>query len=254
MILKNRLMLPLVATLVLAAAPVHATNITIPDLVGSGSGWYGAQEDQEVEPGCVQAQRWDLEGFYLDGSILAMVGGYDFAAGQDGFLSGDLFLDVDGDVVFGTDNFGRTGDNGYYNVGNRWGYDYAINLNFANSTYTVLAIDSGTLVTAYYRQNDESNPWRYSGGGTQVTTGGFAYATGLASYDAQTGGTHNVVSLDLGGFLDPGTDFTAHFTMGCGNDNLMGRGTTASVPEPGTLMLLGAGLVGLAGIRRRKRV
>ena len=36
-------------------------NITIPDLVGSGSGWAGAQEDQEVEPGCLTGQQWDME-------------------------------------------------------------------------------------------------------------------------------------------------------------------------------------------------
>jgi hypothetical protein len=40
--------------------------------------------------------------------------------------------------------------------------------------------------------------------------------------------------------------------MGCGNDNLMGRGTTAPVPEPATMLLFGSGIFGLAALRRRK--
>ncbi len=64
-----------------------------------------------------------------------------------------------------------------------------------------------------------------------------------------TGDSHNAVSVDLG-FLDHGTTFTSHFTMGCGNDNLMGEATLA--PEPATMALFGIGLIGLAGIGRKK--
>ncbi len=46
--------------------------------------------------------------------------------------------------------------------------------------------------------------------------------------------------------------------MGCRNDviNLTGDfdgGETPPVPEPGTLILLGSGLLGMAGIVRRRR-
>jgi hypothetical protein len=58
-----------------------------------------------------------------------------------------------------------------------------------------------------------------------------------------------LTGIDLG-FI-AGKEFTAHITEGCGNDNLMGSGT-APVPEPATLILMGMGLIGLAGFSRRK--
>ena len=74
---------------------------------GVTTGWYGDHEDNETEthPNTLQGQHWDLEGMYMDGSALTVVGGYDF---RDGFTysghnysSGDIFIDVDGDVVYG---------------------------------------------------------------------------------------------------------------------------------------------------------
>ena len=59
------------------AVPV---DITIFDQMSSGTGWWGQQENNEVEPGCVGGQQWDLEGFYLDQdtAMLYMIGGYNF--------------------------------------------------------------------------------------------------------------------------------------------------------------------------------
>jgi hypothetical protein len=105
-----------------------------------------------------------------------------------------------------------------------------------------------------YQQNKQSTPWKYESGGTLVnsTPVYFAYAVGLS--DAETGlsgGTHNAVSiaLDLLG-IEVSKGFTAHFTMSCGNDNLMGQ--AAPVPEPQTLLLMGIGLLCLAFIGRKK--
>ena len=100
---------------------------------------------------------------------------------------------------------------------------------------------------AWFSQNDDSNPWRYHADGNsflddgKITTGSF--------FD---GGQHYFASVDLS-FLKPGTVFTSHFTMQCGNDNLMGSGT-APVPEPATMLLFGCGLIGLAGFGRRKLI
>jgi len=73
-----------------------ATNITIPDLNSSSSNsWYGTHEDQEVEPGMARSQAWDLEGFFVNGTVLSLVGGYDFKNGAGSgkkFYSGDIFI------------------------------------------------------------------------------------------------------------------------------------------------------------------
>jgi hypothetical protein len=48
-------------------------NITSWDKVGTGiNNWYGTQEDNEVEWPSNTGQQWDLEGFFLNGSVLTM--------------------------------------------------------------------------------------------------------------------------------------------------------------------------------------
>ena len=132
------------------------TNITIYDnRSGATTGWYGQQEDNEVEPGMVQAQEWDLEGFFLNGSALSMVGGFNFRDGVNyddyTYTSGDIFLDVNGDA-----NYGDSGSS------LRNGYDYVIDLDFSSFKYDVYEItDTTALQDVYWYNSYESSPWQY---------------------------------------------------------------------------------------------
>ena len=257
--MKSKFFLTTIVAIFLTATTVLAydfgSNITIYDGSSSElSGWHGKNEDQEVEPGDATGQVWDLEGFFLDGSSLTMVGGFDFINGVSGYSyeSGDIFIDTDGNYT----STGGSSSNGYENVNSNFGYEYVLDMDFANGTYDVYALSSDdTTVTVYYSQNDASNPFRYVSGGETVLSGlSFGYLSGLSDNDTGLlGDTHNAVTVDIG-FLAgviPGEDFTAHFTIGCGNDNLMGKGT-APVPEPTTILLSGLGLLGMGFLLRRK--
>jgi len=223
------------------------SDITISDLVYNTSKyWYGDHEDQETEPGTVTEQKWDLEGFFLNGTILTEIGGYDFKNNTQ-YEYGDIFIDIDGDAQYGPSNDGTGYNNGV--VQNTFGYDYVLDLDFENLTYTVYELtDSSSTIVSFYKINQESNPWRYDSDGTYVTSGTIEYITGLT--DAEVGllgGTHNAVTgLDLSFLGDDIDNMIVHNTMQCGNDNLMGQ-----TPEPATMLLLTSGVIGLAGLRRK---
>ena len=246
-----------------ANANIFGENITIydkqsaapqgtPSVVGR-TGIGVGQEDQEVEPGAAVGQEWDLEGFFLKGNELTMVGGYNFLRTDD-YAAGDVFIDTNGDAVYG--GAWPNGSGGNDPIKNIFGYEYVLDMDFGSKTYSVFSINADSILkTVTYDNMDEANPWRYKYGGTLVgdlENLSMNYQTGLSNGDVDLyGGSHNAVGVDLS-FLGSGSPFTAHFTMRCGNDNLMGSGTTtAPVPEPATMILFGSGLIGLAGIGRR---
>jgi hypothetical protein len=268
----------LASAAITASASSFGTDITISDKNYTGTGWYSNREDQETEtnPNTVTSQQWDLEGMFIDGTKLTLVGGYDFKNGvtwTDGhnYKSGDIFVDIDGDAKYGQADNGGTGATNYGSgphtatMANTFGWDYVIDLNFTTMTYSVFSLTAQSLVT---RVMDvaASNPWTYDSGGTALEgyqNIAFTYIAGLSNADTgfqgdstnntswSTGSNqHYAITVDLG--FVAGQEVILHYTMECGNDNLMGQTTVQSVPDSATTALLfGLALLGLVGVRRQ---
>lgn len=224
-----------------SVALTYSNNITQYDKSSNTTtGWYGMQEDNEVEPGATTGQIWDLEAFFYDAGTgtgnteeLTGVGGFDFFNGVNHSTgdwnivnkieAGDVFLDFSGDAKFGTDVTydPYTSGDGYYTITidgtspNPYGWDIVLDMDWANKTYTAYGIDptvkGGTsVVSAYFSIMNGSNPFRYVSGGTQIGSRDVSFSSyndvGLSDSDIGspdvTGGTHYAFAIDLTDVFD----------------------------------------------------
>src|SRR5690349_16001281 len=89
-------------TIAASVTPTSAVEITIYDGQSTGTGWYSARENNETEPGTITSQVWDLETMQLNGTKLAITGGYDYRVGAYSggkwYRRGDILIDLDGNA------------------------------------------------------------------------------------------------------------------------------------------------------------
>ena len=221
------------------------TEIAAEDNVGTG-GFVG--------PG-VGGQPFDAEylAYKLVGNTLSI-------GLQSGF---DL---LDGHVLQGGINY-YAGDLALSFNGTPTNYEYAFDFGKLTKNYAGAKVDADTsgsdgidaaglyAVSAWnlgvYSGYTASNPFAMDGG-TLVTSG-----TTLAGLDGDS--YWRTVSFDITALgLTNNFSFDAHWTMSCGNDAINGGANVAynppptPVPEPATMLLFGTGLMGLAGLHRRK--
>lgn len=181
---------------------------------------------------------------YFDGSVGAL-----------GTLLGDLFISDNG----WKPNRATTGPPGptgpypetsydYYLNGESW--EYAVVLsnrgdqgNTGSGTVQLYAVGAGSIGLSaanpgyIYRTGQE---WVFNPGAgqTHLAAGTFSYGNGRL--DIAVSGIDFWSSIQGFGF---------HYAMSCANDVIEGE---VPIPEPSTVILLGAGLLGLAGLCRKK--
>ncbi|HSV44123.1 MAG TPA: PEP-CTERM sorting domain-containing protein [Candidatus Bathyarchaeia archaeon] len=191
-----------------------------------------------VGPGYSTKNTYDAEAMYFDNddtyAYLAIVSGLERSEGT--YPAGDIFIATTADP-FSTNK-----------------YEYAINV-FTGDVYLV-GTTAAAVQNVSYTQHSEANPWRLSRTNTGAVSSANTWVGKLDSDEFVYGSlykTHTVIEARIPlAWINADNDVWAHWTMKCGNDYLNLHGTVTTTPEPATVMLLGSGLLGLAGLRRRK--
>lgn len=170
---------------------------------------------------------------------------YLYNIGHSNTQLGDLFVSIDGWQVMGS------GPHYYDDDYTNGGWEYALVLddhtNTSGGTLSLYAIDStgSILLSNYFDALHNWGPdgvWYRSDQEVQYSTTANALAIGTWSISG------DILNFTIDKSLFANADLAFHWAPTCANDVFEG-----TVPEPSTLLLLGAGLLGLGFAARRRK-
>lgn len=224
------------------------------------------------------------DGTYAIGSDAYLNPGY----GGQKFDAEYLFYKLEGDTlsVGLQTGFNTLLDGGYKHTDNKWYYAGDLALSFdGNASNYEYAVDFGNKAYEYKNNSSDvpdaisagvgdtdarglysvsawnndiafpiSSPYAMDGGSLLVAANGTNYAEGSGANNLVGQlSYYNIFTFDLSSIVGLGQTFNlhAHWTMSCGNDAVDGGAQITRVSEPGTLLLIGLGLLGLGAARRR---